>query len=148
VLFLTSETISWPRDFPTPRDHPSISRCDFYFAHLRTPVRRGLRRCLSSHHRRRLDMATSLSPARGAMSPASSPRLPSPPPMPELQFGPQSPLAGPGEVEADLGQKADESARRRIRPGTKAADMVRGPPLVPLVQVSLSNTRTMSPADE
>ncbi|KPI37454.1 MOB kinase activator-like 4 [Cyphellophora attinorum] len=80
-------------------------------------------------------MATSISPARGAVSPASSPRLPSPPPMPELQFGPQSPLAAPGEVEADLGQKADESARRRIRPGTKAADMVRGPPLVPLVQV-------------
>ena len=30
----------------------------------------------------------------------------------------------------------DDGARRRIRPGTKAADMMMGPPLVPLIEVS------------
>ena len=30
----------------------------------------------------------------------------------------------------------DDGATRRIRPGTKAEDMMTGPPLVPLVEVS------------
>ena len=70
-------------------------------------------------------------------SPSSSPRLPSPPPMPEMQFGPQSPStsANTNELQVDTQNKPDESARRRIRPGTRAADMARGPPLVPLIQV-------------
>lgn len=84
-------------------------------------------------------MAAAATPARGAgggVSPSSSPRLPSPPPMPELQFGPQSPLSGSAhEVHVDASNKPDEAARRRIRPGTKAADMANGPPLVPLNQV-------------
>ena len=57
--------------------------------------------------------------------------------MPELQFGPQSPLTGAtmSESQDEANNKQDESARRRIRPGTKAADMAKGPPLVPLNQV-------------
>jgi hypothetical protein len=31
----------------------------------------------------------------------------------------------------------DANARRRIHPGTKAADMAAGPPLIPLSEVSL-----------
>jgi hypothetical protein len=84
------------------------------------------------------DMAAAVTPARsgGGVSPSSSPRLPSPPPMPELQFGPQSPLSGSAhEVHVDTSNKPDEAARRRIRPGTKAVDMANGPPLVPLNQV-------------
>ena len=57
--------------------------------------------------------------------------------MPEFQFGPQSPSvsASTNELQVDAPQKPDETAQRRIRPGTKAADMARGPPLVPLIQV-------------
>ena len=72
------------------------------------------------------------------VSPSSSPRLPSPPPFPEVQIGPKSPSTGhSGEI---LGQDADtvlfeNAATRRIRPGTKAADMSSGPPLVPLAEV-------------
>ncbi|ETN42658.1 uncharacterized protein HMPREF1541_01815 [Cyphellophora europaea CBS 101466] len=82
-------------------------------------------------------MAAAVTPSRGGVSPSSSPRLPSPPPMPELQFGPQSPLTGAtmSESQDEANNKQDESARRRIRPGTKAADMAKGPPLVPLNQV-------------
>ncbi|RMZ85110.1 hypothetical protein DV738_g122, partial [Chaetothyriales sp. CBS 135597] len=57
--------------------------------------------------------------------------------MPELQFGPQSPVLGSStqELQADATSKPDDSARRRIRPGTRAADMALGPPLVPLNQL-------------
>ncbi|KAI4123064.1 MAG: hypothetical protein LQ338_005460 [Usnochroma carphineum] len=81
-------------------------------------------------------MATSM----GAPSPSHSPRLPSPPPFPEVQIGPQSPTAntapGASNQAQDDGTKYDQSAIRRIRPGTKAAEMASGPPLVPLDQVS------------
>lgn len=74
------------------------------------------------------------------VSPSSSPRLPSPPPLTEVQFGPQSPsIAEPFGNDADpLGAAigVDESPTRRIRPGTRAADMAFGPPLIPLSQVS------------
>ena len=68
----------------------------------------------------------------------SSPRLPSPPPPAEIQFGPNSPSGGPTasiqatEVEQSL---LDANSNRRIHPGTKAADMAAGPPLVPLGEV-------------
>lgn len=86
----------------------------------------------------------------GALSPSSSPRLPSPPPFPEVQIGPRSPtinasanitspgLPNPGTtspIPTDP-TKLDDGATRRIRPGTKAADMASGPPLVPLAEVS------------
>lgn len=66
-----------------------------------------------------------------------SPRLPSPPPTAEIQIGPNSP--GPGATaneEAQLmEQTVQNDAKRRIRPGTKSADMAAGPPLVPLNEV-------------
>ena len=76
----------------------------------------------------------------GAMSPSSSPRLPSPPPFTEVQIGPKSPTFGASAAgtEHELGgvNKPDTGATRRIRPGTKAGDMASGPPLVPLAEVS------------
>lgn len=73
-------------------------------------------------------------------SPSSSPRAYSPPPAPEVQIaGPKSPamIGEPGPLipEAEDTAKLDQGATRRIRPGTKAADMASGPPLVPLHQV-------------
>lgn len=70
-------------------------------------------------------------------SPSSSPRAYSPPPAPEVQIaGPKSPamIGEPGPLipEADDTAKLDQGAMRRIRPGTKAADMASGPPLVDL----------------
>jgi len=68
----------------------------------------------------------------------SSPRLPSPPPPAEIQIGPKSPSGGaaaspePTEMEQTV---LDDHSRRRIHPGTKAADMAAGPPLVPLNEV-------------
>ncbi|KAF6814441.1 Mob1/phocein family protein [Colletotrichum musicola] len=65
----------------------------------------------------------------------SSPRLPSPPPPAEIQIGPKSPSMGAqsnrqaSPMEQSL---IDANSRRRIHPGTKAADMAAGPPLVPL----------------
>lgn len=74
-----------------------------------------------------------------ASSGASPSRLPSPPPFPEVQIGPQSPIAGgDSSVQESLfatGNTADTGSTRRIRPGTKAEDMASGPPLVPLSQV-------------
>ncbi|KAJ5554858.1 hypothetical protein N7535_007302 [Penicillium sp. DV-2018c] len=73
------------------------------------------------------------------VSPSSSPRLPSPPPFTEVQIGPQSPSVGEvfgkdGELlGAAMGE--DDGSTRRIRPGTKAADMAFGPPLIPLSQL-------------
>ena len=74
----------------------------------------------------------------GPASPSSQ-RLPSPPPFPEVQIGPKSPgIATPGDAstEAENTAKYDQQAVRRIRPGTKAAEMTVGPPLVPLSEVS------------
>lgn len=76
------------------------------------------------------------------VSPSSSPRLPSPPPFTEVQIGPQSPSVGETfgkDAEQLLAGVAgeDEGPTRRIRPGTKAADMAFGPPLVPLSQVRM-----------
>ena len=74
----------------------------------------------------------------GPASPSSQ-RLPSPPPFPEVQIGPKSPgITNPGDatMEAEDTAKYDQQAVRRIRPGTKAAEMAVGPPLVPLSEVS------------
>lgn len=85
----------------------------------------------------------------GALSPSSSPRLPSPPPFPEVQIGPRSPTTNassnmpspgrpnPGNTSPGLTDPTslDDGATRRIRPGTKAVDMESGPPLVPLAEV-------------
>lgn len=75
-------------------------------------------------------------------SPLSSPRAYSPPPAAEVQIaGPQSPGIGePGPTipESEDTAKLDQGATRRIRPGTKAADMASGPPVVPLSQVGSS----------
>lgn len=84
---------------------------------------------------------TTMAASMGTISPSHSPRLPSPPPFPEVQIGPQSPTLNPAtgssiQANDDTG-KYDQSATRRIRPGTKAADMTSGPPLIPLAQVSL-----------
>lgn len=74
----------------------------------------------------------------GSASPISSPRLPSPPPFPEVQLGPKSPgmpaTSSAGIPEIEINAKLDQGAMRRIRPGTKAADFA-GPPLVPLSDV-------------
>ncbi|KAK2740735.1 hypothetical protein FQN57_005967 [Myotisia sp. PD_48] len=74
-----------------------------------------------------------------AASPGASPRLPSPPPFTEVQIGPKSPTVSDGLRHGDafLGvpEAHDEGSSRRIRPGTKAADMASGPPLVPLAQL-------------
>ncbi|KAK0391035.1 hypothetical protein NLU13_0537 [Sarocladium strictum] len=65
----------------------------------------------------------------------SSPRLPSPPPPAEIQLGPKSPSGGAvaslhtAQMEQTL---LAANSRRRIHPGTKAADMAAGPPVVPL----------------
>lgn len=83
----------------------------------------------------KITMATT---AEYPMSPPRSPsRLPSPPPPVEDFTGPQSPaLTTPEDVtqEAPSAQHKD-AASRRIRPGTKAADMADGPPLVELSEV-------------
>ena len=84
----------------------------------------------------RVKNMTATSPVCSGVSPSSSPRLPSPPPFTEVQIGPKSPLV------ADANQnpfgdttRIDNDSTRRIRPGTKAADMDKGPPLVPLNEV-------------
>jgi hypothetical protein len=65
----------------------------------------------------------------------SSPRLPSPPPAAEIQMAPMSPSGGPTASLQTTPQEQTQleaSSRRRIHPGTKAADMAAGPPLIPL----------------
>ncbi|GKT48676.1 MOB-like protein phocein [Colletotrichum spaethianum] len=67
----------------------------------------------------------------------SSPRLPSPPPPAEIQIGPKSPSMGAqsNRQASPMEQSLIEAnSRRRIHPGTKAADMAAGPPLVPLTR--------------
>ncbi|EAW14033.1 Mob1 family protein [Aspergillus clavatus NRRL 1] len=78
--------------------------------------------------------------AAASVSPSSSPRLPSPPPFTEVQIGPISPSVGESfgkETEEFLAasKQSDDASTRRIRPGTKAADMAVGPPLIPLSQL-------------
>jgi hypothetical protein len=71
--------------------------------------------------------------------PPSSPRLPSPPPPTEIQIGPKSPSLGDSSGTQDTAIEQgilDANAARRIHPGTRAADMAAGPPLVPLMEVS------------
>ncbi|KAK5129419.1 hypothetical protein LTR08_003275 [Meristemomyces frigidus] len=71
-----------------------------------------------------------------AHSPASSPRLPSPPPIAEDQTGPSSPGFSLFEDHGKLQPSPiDAGASRRIRPGTKAEDMAEGPPLVDLQDI-------------
>jgi hypothetical protein len=82
--------------------------------------------------------------AAAGASPSSSPRLPSPPPFTEVQIGPKSPSVGDSfgkETQEFLAASKDNdnASSRRIRPGTKAADMAVGPPLIPLSQVSYVN---------
>ncbi|KAI9171163.1 MOB kinase activator-like [Paramyrothecium foliicola] len=67
--------------------------------------------------------------------PPSSPRLPSPPPPAEIQISPKSPsgdLVSDPETAQMEQSLLDANSRRRVHPGTKAADMAAGPPLVPL----------------
>ena len=82
-------------------------------------------------------------------SSSSSPRLPSPPPLTEVQFGPRSPgLGGDGggsgggvvatvKGQVELAGANHDGATRRIRPGTTSEEMNSGPPLVPLNEVCL-----------
>ncbi|KAG5935742.1 hypothetical protein E4U53_000382 [Claviceps sorghi] len=68
----------------------------------------------------------------------SSPRLPSPPPPAEIQISPNSPSGGaPANPHATMMEQSvlDANSKRRIHPGTKAADMAAGPPLVPLSEL-------------
>ena len=84
-----------------------------------------------------------------SMSPSTSPRLPSPPPFPEVQIGSQSPSmntsSAAAPAEAGESSRPNTGAADRIRPGTKAADMAAGPPLIPLEEVS---SRTSSAVHE
>ena len=74
--------------------------------------------------------------AAASRSPMSSPRLPSPPPIAEDQTGPASPLSRPRDHDALHSQASlDQNASRRVRPGTKAADIHEGPPLIELSEV-------------
>lgn len=70
------------------------------------------------------------------MSPSSSPRLPSPPPIAEDQISPKSPTVSVTEDQNSFYLNVDQASSRRIRPGTKAEDISDGPPLVELSQVS------------
>ena len=82
-----------------------------------------------------------------AMSPSTSPRLPSPPPFPEVQIGPRSPgvsaAQGIAQLDKEDSTTLDNGATRRIRPGTKAVDMASGPSLVPLAEVSMGMIWTL-----
>ncbi len=75
-----------------------------------------------------------------AVSPSSSPRLPSPPPITEVQIGPKSPTIADSTSgnQMELGGQSsnDMGASRRIRPGTKSEEISTGPPLIPLSEVS------------
>jgi hypothetical protein len=59
--------------------------------------------------------------------------------MAEDQLGPKSPMISVSTEQGILGvaQGIDNGAARRIRPGTKVADMPEGPPLVEIVDVCL-----------
>ena len=72
--------------------------------------------------------------------PPNSPRLPSPPPAPENQVGPKSPALPGADTEENVMEKSilEANAKRRIHPGTKAAQMATGPPLISLTEVRSS----------
>ena len=85
--------------------------------------------------------------AMAARSPASSPRLPSPPPIAEDQIGPTSPgvsLYDEENIKWSGSHSISSGASRRIRPGTKAEDMAEGPPLVEIQEVLTSLTRRIA----
>lgn len=69
---------------------------------------------------------------------SKSPRLPSPPPPTEIQIGPKSTsIAVPNHdkllnVELDAVQ---ENSKRRIRPGTRSANMATGLPIIPFTEL-------------
>ena len=106
------------------------------------PVRRGTP--TPEHPKGRLlpGMAQT-TPSRTGVSPSSSPRLPSPPPFTEVQFGPKSPTVGDANVDFQLVDttQLDAGASRRVRRGATAAEMRDGPPSVELDQVLYSPHR-------
>ncbi|KAG9259272.1 Mob1/phocein [Emericellopsis atlantica] len=61
-----------------------------------------------------------------------SPRLPSPPPVAEIPKSPSGGAAATLHMSQAEQSLLDANSRRRIHPGTKAADMAAGPPLVAL----------------
>ncbi|BCR88363.1 Mob1 family protein [Aspergillus chevalieri] len=80
--------------------------------------------------------------ATAGVQSSNSPRLPSPPPLTEVQIG--SPSVGnecsDQDAEQSLNYTPDNhddeaSATRRVRPGSKAIDMAASPPLIPLAQL-------------
>ena len=86
----------------------------------------------------RKDLRDMASAAQEPRSPLTSPRLPSPPPVPEVQIGKSASMDANNDGGAGAQQKtgqSDRNAMRRIRPGTKAADMSYGPPKIPLHEV-------------
>lgn len=112
---------------PVPTSSPITTPRKHYQKHINSKVFDGKTYAFRS---------AMLSPSQAS----SSPRGYSPPPAPEVQIaGPQSSamIGEPGPIvpEAEDPGKLDQGATRRIRPGTKAADMASGPPLVPLNQV-------------
>lgn len=117
-----------------PDQHRQLTIEDYFFTPLRVRAARA--------SRLEVPLASwSTQPnMAAAMSPSTSPRLPSPPPIPEVQIGPQSPgintSSNAGHPEAGGSSTANTGAADRIRPGTRAADMAAGPPLVPLEEVS------------
>lgn len=82
------------------------------------------------------------------MAAATSPRLPSPPPLTEVQIGPSSSVGDSEAEKLRFARNSDSSddigATRRVRPGSKALDMAAGPPLIPLAQVSSQNRSNSS----
>lgn len=101
---------------------------------------RGIARALLRNHGLLGDVATTQPQnMTESMSPSSSPRLPSPPPFPEVQIGPKSPgmnvTQGIAHLDIEDSAALDSGSTRRIRRGTPAAVMAAGPPLIPLAQV-------------
>ena len=79
-----------------------------------------------------------------SMSPSSSPRLPSPPPLSEDFIHPKSPSAlSEDQGKLENADKVDHGASRRIRKGTTAADMAEGPPLVELTEVFIQTSNML-----
>lgn len=71
-----------------------------------------------------------------AAAQVTSPRLPSPPPLTEDFIHPKSPISlSEDQGKLENASKVDHGASRRIRPGTKAADIAEGPPVVELGEV-------------
>ncbi|SZF02094.1 unnamed protein product [Blumeria hordei] len=70
--------------------------------------------------------------------PPTSPRLPSPPPPTEIQIGPKSTSMARSHNEELLNVEQsviEANSKRRIHPGTRAADMATGPSLIPLSEL-------------